>query len=356
MTTSARKSGVRREVTGAEVPRLLETNALGGYTPIITRLGFPTPFDVRDRYGVGALFPNKSKRTGVYLLVLTDGFFYIGLAKDVVRRFSQHRKHFAGRLIGLAFQQHPLNAIDEIESRLIRQGEKLGLPLEQSEWKSHVYGAADLDEIIDEAEYARWNADPATAFRADQWPPQKVEAGRRSRDDQNFRRLMSIADTDRLVASLRHYVMSCIPAAKRTAADYWNIACLPSTNRSSSPRLICLSAHVMELLVIGQNEDDPATVGGFFICARSTLESAYGSLRSAGRKLDVAIHTDRPYKSAGVDQCRVDFESLEAFDALLKTTAVRDAIAKLVHNVMRKGVNRYAQFHCSTLGERILYE
>ena len=41
--------------------------------------------------------------------------------------------------------------------------------------------------------------------------------------------------------------------------------------------------------------------------------------------------------------------ALGEFAALLESETVREAIALLFYNVMRKGVNRYAKFHCSTL-------
>lgn len=152
-----------------------------------------------------------------------------------------------------------------------------------------------------------------------------------------------------LMSVLASFIACCIPAAKRTSPDYWNIACLPSTNRSFAPRLVCISSHVMEVLVVGHEPGDKESIWGFVVCARSPLESRYRSLTRAAKSLNVDIDGESSYKSAGMDQFRISFNSLGELAALLESETVREAIALLFYNVMRKGVNRYAKFHCSTL-------
>ena len=327
-----------------------------GYATTIETLGFPAPVDVRERYGIGGMYPNVARRTGIYLLVLADAYFYIGQARDVVRRFAQHRKTFGARIVAFSFISMPLKALNAAESRLIREGEKGGLPLEQTDWKSQIYGSSDLDVLFDGAEYATWLANPAVHFAGSSWPLQEIEPGRASRDRQSFDQMLKHQNIEDLLDALRVFVVECIPAAKTTVPDYWSISCLPSTNRSTYPRLICVSAHVMEILVIGHEKNDKATLWGFLVVARSPLEEEYGSLDKAAKALKLYIDAERPYKSAGVDQCRIDFEDLDQFRNLLKSEVARRAAGRLMYNVMRKGVNRYAKYHCTALASAILVD
>jgi hypothetical protein len=325
-----------------------------GFDQVIASLGFPPPVDVGSEYGIGLRLPNVRTRTGVYLLVLSDGNFYVGQAKDVVRRFSQHRRTFRERLVGFSFQRVPLNQLDEVEQRLIKTAGRLGMPLEQVDWTTVSVKPSDLLEIVDAADFEMWRKDPRQHLLSDQWPMFMPEAGRRSRDAQALRQLLDEPAGEQAVGLCAEFLQHCVPAARRTAPDYWNVACLPSTNRSHSPRLVCVSAHVMEVFVLGRSKDSPDDTWGFLVCARSPLEAAYGSLAKAGRALRVDEVGERTYKSAGHDQCQLFVDSFAAMRRLLAAAPVREAAQLLMYRVMQKGVNRYARFHCSALAERAL--
>lgn len=327
---------------------LLQIEFLPQYHRHLTALGFAPPVDVSRTYGIGVLVPNQRRRAGIYLLVLNDGRFYIGRAKDVVRRFAAHRKTFGERLIGFSFQEVAESKQPEIERALIQRGERAGLPLEQIEWVSQVYGTSDLDELVSPEELASWAADPVAHLATDNWPLPLAGEGRAGRD----KRVIARFDEAPLVKTAREllalYVQHCVPLPRRTAPDYWNVACLPSTNASSYPRLFCVSAHVMETFVVGYEAGDPEAFWAFVVCARTPLTAEYGSLAKARRALGgVDIDEDRAYKSAGEDQCRLSFNDPETAVRIVRLPAVQDAARTLMHRIMRKGVNRYARYHCA---------
>lgn len=320
----------------------------------IQELGFPAPVDVSAEYGIGGRYPNARERTGVYVLVLSDGPCYIGKATDVVRRFSQHRRTFKDRLVGFSFLQLPRKQLDDVEQRLIKFAGSIGLPLEQVDWTTIPVRASDLLEIVDEEEFEAWRHDPRRHLAQDQWPIFAPETGRRSRDLQSFRQLSKMQAGEEAIDVCAEFVQQCIPVPRRTAPDYWNVACLPSTNRSTSPRFLCVSAHVMETLVLGYSKHSPNETWGFLVCARSPLERTYGSLPKASRALCVTEVGERMYKSAGHDQCQLFVDSLSGIRRLLAAAPVREASQLLMQRVMQKGVNRYARFHCSALADRVL--
>ena len=110
----------------------------------------------------------------------------------------------------------------------------------------------------------------------------------------------------------------------------------------------------MEILVIGHERGEEDDVWAFLNCAREPLEQRYGTLAKAARALRAADIGEREYKSAGFDQCQIHVSSLDALARLISAPLVRTAAGLLMYRVMRRGVNRYAKFHRSTLAARIL--
>ena len=81
---------------------------------MVTELGFPAPTDVRGRLSIADLLPKSRGRCGIYLLVFSDGTFYIGQASDVVRRFGQHRKQH-DNIVRWSFRPVKRRDLDAIE-------------------------------------------------------------------------------------------------------------------------------------------------------------------------------------------------------------------------------------------------
>jgi hypothetical protein len=325
------------------------------YRRPISSLGFSPPVDVSRMYGIGALIPNKRRRAGIYLLVLNDGLLYIGRAKDVVRRFAAHRKTFGERLIGFSVQEVAESNQKEVERALIQRGERAGLPLRQTEWTSQRHDEADLDALFTAEELEAWEADPVAHLAVDDWPLPVGTVGQQALDREQLERLLAYpvsADVLRLVTT---YVQHCVPFPRRTAPGYWNVACLPRTNRSSFPRFACVSAHVMETFVVGHAYGDPGQFWSFVVAAKTPLEAKYGTLARAQRAIrGVEIVDAGRYKSAGFDQCQIFIDDLATATSVMAMQAIQAAARQLMFHVMRKGVNRYARYHCGALTEAIL--
>jgi hypothetical protein len=325
------------------------------YRRQISSLGFEPPVDVSRMYGIGALIPNRNRRAGIYLLVLDDGLFYIGRAKDVVRRFGAHRRNFAERLVGFSYQIVPESAQRDVERSLIQRAEKAGLPLRLVEWTSQRRDESDLDALFTPEEYEDWERDPVGHLAADDWPLSVGTVGQEAVGREKFERLMSYERANEVIDLVGRYVKHCVPFARRTAPGYWNVACLPSTNRSTAPRFACVSAHVMETFVVGHDYGDPETVWSFVVAAKTPMEAKYGSLAKAqGAIRGISIEDNERYKSAGFDQCQIFMDDLAAARRVMALPVVQQAARLLMHRVMQKGANRYARYHCGALAEAAL--
>ncbi len=344
--------GTAKAVPGAD---LLQADFLPRYRRQISSLGFTPPVDVSRTYGIGALVPNQRRRAGIYLLVLNDGLFYIGRAKDVVRRFAAHRKTFGERLVGFSYQEVAESNQPEVERALIQRGESAGLPLRQTEWTSQRRDEADLDALFTSQELAEWEEDPVAHLVRDHWPLPVGTAGQQALDREKYERLLDHPVSTDVLRLLATYVQHCVPLPRRTAPGYWNVACLPGTNRSTSPRFACVSAHVMETFVVGHEYGSPDRLWSFVVTAKTPIEAAYGSLKKAQRAIrGIEIVDAGRYKSAGFDQCQILVDDLAVANRVLAMPVIQAAARRLMYHVMRKGVNRYARYHCGALAEAIL--
>lgn len=317
-------------------------------------LGFPELTPVVERRTIAPLFRAADRRSGVYLLAMSDDRFYIGLAVDVVRRFGQHKRNFGDRVIGFAFQPMAQKVMVERERGLIQAAERLGVPLEQLVWKSEVFGDSDLDDVMTEPEYTVWLTDPGAHFSLTRSIAGPYDSGRRSRDKANYQKFLSRPDADSVVRLLRRYAHKCIPCARHTVHDFWAVSCFPATNASAWPRIACFSAHVMETFVVGYEKSTPDAIWGFINVASSIVEDHYGTLAKARKALGAHAIERTQYRSAGHDQCGIHFKGARSIENILDQEVIRRAAATLLVRVMRKGVTPFAKFHCSALDEALL--
>jgi hypothetical protein len=189
---------------------LLQAEFLPRYRKRLTALGFAPPVDVSRMYGIGALMPVKRRRSGIYLLVLGDGLFYIGRAKDVVRRFAAHRQTFGERLIGFSYQEVAESNQPEVERVLIQRGERSGLPLRQTEWTSQRHDEADLDALFTAQELEAWAEDPVGHLVEDDWPLMVGTVGQQALDHEKFERLLAYPVSADVLRLLARYVQCCV--------------------------------------------------------------------------------------------------------------------------------------------------
>src|SRR5690349_12249757 len=91
----------------------------------IHALGFSTAEPVGSFHSIAHLFGKTKGRCGIYMLGFPDDSIYIGQAKDVVRRFAQHRRNYSS-IATFSFLRTRESKLDDVEVDLIRRAEKLG--------------------------------------------------------------------------------------------------------------------------------------------------------------------------------------------------------------------------------------
>ena len=322
----------------------------------LDRLGFPTPTDVAGLKTVAHLFGSSKPRCGIYLLALPNERFYNGQAVDVVRRFSQHAKTHE-RIEKFSFIPTTKSKLDAREKALIFTAESSGLTLVNVVHVSNTYGESDLDDLVSPDELTAWLRDPFQQNEADfATQPIELPIAHVARFEANYARFKDNPFFEPAAILLYLYVDSAVPFPRRTEYTFWAVSCLPSTNRSTFPRLLCLSASVMELFCLGYHKD-PALAGelwGFVNVASDVLFDAYGSEAEFQRAHPHIAVRHITYRDAG--QHQVNFEAYlrnDMFD-LLNDGAVIKAAAELSVRLMRKRATIYSKFHCPQLVDAAL--
>ncbi len=277
----------------------------------------------------------------------------MGQAVDAVRRFGQHRKTY-DEIIGFSFIPVKRPQLDDVERELIQKSERLGLILLNTVHATNVIGDTDLDMVISPEEQGKWLGAAGQLNRTDKTASIVLPVAQQERFAEQYRKYQAAPLNKSTSQLLKLYLINCVPAPKRTEYSFWIVSCCPSTNKNTWPRLVCVSAGVMELLVMGYQKHDHSELWGFFTVASDVLLKTF--------KNDEAIKAMFPdvelvrgaYRDAGQHQLSLYAHDLKTMTALLKHSAVQEAAAALALRVMRKRATIYSKFHCKQLADAAL--
>lgn len=312
-------------------------------------LGFAQLAPVSTLRSIAQLFGSSKLRCGIYLLEFPERRFYIGQAVEVVRRFAQHRKNY-DEIVGFAFVPTQRAHLDQVERDLIREAELLGMVILNTVYTSNVVGDTDLDMVVSPEEQTFWRSSPAKFNDGDTVSPIVLPVAQLERFSEQFRRFKA----HRLFPSgsqlLQTYLHHCIPAPKRTEYSFWVVSCLPSTNRDTWPRLLCVSG-VMELLVLGCHKATPSEMWGFVTVASDVLSETFPTDDALMAAFPLIEVVRREYRDAGQHQVTLHANNERSMKEILEHKVVRQAAPSLALRVMRKRATIYAKFHCKQLAD-----
>lgn len=316
----------------------------------VSELGFPPLSPVATLRSISQLFGSSKNRCGIYLLEFPRHKFYIGQAVDVVRRFAQHRKSY-DEITGFSFVPTRRSNLNELERDLIHKAEGLSLALLNTVHASNVIGDTDLDLVLSQDEQAAWLTSPSQFNGNHVASPIVLPHAQLERFSGQYHRFLEHPLFKSASQALRTYLAHCIPFPRQTEYSFWIVSCLPATNKDTWPRLLCVSAGVMEMLVIGHHKDAPAQMWGFVNVASDILSSSFADDREILDAFPSVQIFRRQYRDAGQHQVTLHADNEDAMTALLENDAIRKAAATLALRVMRKRGTIYAKFHCKQLAD-----
>jgi hypothetical protein len=308
-------------------------------------LGFPPVEPVSTLRSVAHLFGSSKSRCGIYLLEFPGERFYIGQAVDAARRFGQHRKNYDD-ISGFSFIPTQRGSLDQVEQDLIQKAEQLSLVILNTVHASNVIGETDLDMVLSSEEQAEWLSSPVRFNTSDAAVPITLPDAQLERFAKQFHKFKEHPLYIPASELLTTYVHHCLPAPKRTEYSFWAVSCLPATNRNTWPRLLCVSAGVMELLVLGFHKNDPSALWGFVTVASDVLSDTFKTDKSLTDFFPSVEIIRRQYRDAGQHQVTLWAGDEQSFATILGHKAVQQAGASLALRVMRKRATIYSKFHC----------
>jgi hypothetical protein len=322
----------------------------------VVSLGFPEPIETDGLRSIAHLYGSSKSRCGIYLLILSENRHYIGQAVDVVRRFAQHLKSH-GNIQGFSFIPIPRKDLSKREKEFIFKAEQQRLALVNVVHVTETVGDSDLHDVVSEEELSAWAQNPyAENFNDLDTEPIKLPKAQYLRNQRNIQQLRKHALHRDAVILLFLYLDSCIPYPKRTEYSFWSASCMPSTNSRTWPRLLCVSAGVMELFCIGYYRDPRLSDGtwGFINVASDVLYERFGTeskFTEAHPEITVRPST---YRDAGQHQVSLTASTQMDLIELLTDSSVIHAAATLALRVMRKRSNIYFKFHCPQVVEEAM--
>ncbi len=319
----------------------------------MTTIGVVDGFDFSRRLRVGNLtslshfFEAGQSRCGVYILWFADHQAYFGLTKDVVHRFSSHRRSWSD-IEEVQFAEVPEIDLPRMEQRIIGKLEASGKQLRNVTYASRVYGEAPFDlEVPVEAQLAWLNDDKPIADARDR----RDDPDLRSKGQSKFAQLQARDDYPDIAETIRLYITNTMPSPKRSERSYWSISCLPSTNKTANEmRLAVVNVNLMETLVLIGSADGSPGFWGFINMSYDRLWNHSGILKSQLKWLQAedvqhALISQWGYQTAGHDQTQLHLNEPYGFLLALQEGPIAWACRELNLRLMRKGRTLFGRHH-----------
>lgn len=307
--------------------------------------------EVAGRKSITSLFAGLDT-CGIYFLHFSNNEYYVGLAKNVTRRYLQHRKTHLD-IIRISFKP--------VAAESLKQAESSDIDFFKS--RVRLRNIDEMEDLIMERDFDKLvPTDFANHFLNDfeyneltgiKYQNDELQTNYKYR--RNFQLLSSQRFYSELLTACQAYVQFCVPAPLQTEYAFWSVTCFEAKPDSL---LIRLNIYQQEVFTVYSMPSDAseAALEYVFHLAKSPLVTSDTS--KTGREL---IHqscrsvefSPRFYRTGGKDQMRLsvlDYDLLSLFQQPSFIKATR------LHNLrlMRKGTNMNSVAHCMGLAKAML--
>ena len=295
---------------------------------MLAELGFPAFYDVTRQSSVARLH-RAGQRCGIYVLGFADGERYVGQAKDVTKRFLNHRKTYAD-LTHLTFKCFPEEDLDAEEQRCIHILEAGGMLLRNFNHMSVVRGNRPFDEVVTPEEQAMWLTG---TYDLKDDEPHVLDESLRRRQRHRFAHFMTLPHAQEALTLLGLYLHT-LPFPRRTELDFWIVSCLPYGIGKDSTTYCRVTVNMQENFSIYGDEHGLAIA---IHMAVSPLRELLGE--DWQRHLEEGEYevTGHRYQSGGHDQTEVFAFGSEHTQTLIFHEATLRAMSVLNLRLMRRG-------------------
>ncbi len=210
-----------------------------------------TRYDMSAAGSAAALFAQSKKVCGIYVLEFDDGMKYVGQTRQIVSRYSAHRRTH-GDIVAFSFAPCSATDLDEHERQEIRRQEVAKQSLRNLNLTGWPAGDGDLDVTIENGEsiLLPWERD--RRLRLDDEGTATLQ--------KRFWMLAARSDYEQMAEAVAKYIDECIADPFGTQRYLWNVAALPKTGQTKSRRrLFTLNCGGMETLFALEHTDGHET-------------------------------------------------------------------------------------------------
>ena len=293
----------------------------------------------------------QANESGLYALTFPDGLHYVGQSVTLKQRLATHRRTLGEFAQVRVMQLEPNKVLlDIFEQQAIDLLDRKGYPLLNVVHTSMTFRSSPIDDIIAPDVQRHWLDDPTLLGVG---TPAAAPDDLRAKTARNYETYRTMPHAERVTNVLRVYTQQTIPLPATLAPLYWSVSCVPSTNKSTWPRLACFNMSGMEVCVVGHHKAEPHAHWGFVNVSDDALRMTYATdddIVAAHAECDVRF---TGYQAAGHDQVALSVASLDALDQLLRDPAVLFAARVLNLRLMGKQANVYRRFHCFDLADQL---
>lgn len=315
---------------------------------LLHSLGLVRYETVVGRYSIADLFPS-GERCGIYILHFTDGWFYVGQAVDITRRYVQHRQVHLD-IERISFKSVGNANLDAEERVAVRTLEDAGYRLRNIALVSMPMGETDFDVVMDRAEQERWLVG---GTYAESVRNRITDTELRTKYRRKYQQLRQMPHSADAIALLRAYVQKCVPAFVGGEQSFWSCTCLPSYPKPSITILSRININWQEVFTLFTQEQElyatwhlahsPFGSGQSWTLSKLKLVMRY--------KADIDLHR---YTPGGDDQFALTACGPKNLLRMLNDRQIIAAARLFNLRLCRKGPNQFSRYHCLDLADELV--
>lgn len=309
----------------------------------------------------GLKIRKPAERSGIYVHVAFVGeetWYYVGLSKDVRKRFTQHIKNHTD-FVKSCWLKAPLEKLVQLELKYMILLQSHGVLLRNTLKPRAAFNWSDYEPIFEEKAVEAWCSGKTISTARHNWNDYELEKNYQKRyaelksDDTFSERLLDLVNT---------YVRKCIFLHQKTEQLFWNITCLnkggyvnEKGEKVDDLAFIRINIHMPETLTVVKYFDPPGqpSLGFNFHVAKDSLTS------DTVARIEKQFKTKaRPgnYKQTGGEQIQFAVHDIERAFSLLDDEEFVKAIRRGNVRLMKMGLlaRRLSQSHCLPLAKAAL--
>lgn len=313
--------------------------------------GFTNSHDLAGKKSITALFKD-TVACGIYFLHFANNEYYIGLARNVARRYLQHRKTHSD-IVKISFKP--------LESAQLKIAESADIEFFKN--KVRLRNIDEMEDLIVERNFDKLvSPDFIEVFlhsldyndlSGEKYYNEQLQSKYKYR--QSFQALFQCAFYADLLTISRIYLQKCVPAPQKTEYASWSVSCFGIKKNSPILRLNIYLQEVFTVYYLGIQNGEAALEFVFHL-AKSSLLKDDGSNSAKviiRRQCPSAEFSKDFYPTGGKDQMRLSVLDYDAPKLFTQPSFIK---ATRLHNLrlVRKGTSMNKVSHCMDLAEQML--